>query len=62
MTKKMVGFNFLHSHPHLEGLLKVDAEHVIVDRKDWEEVVYYLQSRSEEVEKIGKQEQLIETE
>lgn len=53
MTKKMAGFNFLHRHSHLEGLLKVDAEHVIVDRKDWEEVVYYLQSHSQEVEKIG---------
>ncbi len=29
--------NFLHNHPKLEESLELDNNHVIVDRKDWEE-------------------------
>ena len=36
---------FLHRHPGKETELKLDSDHVIVDKEDWErtrkEVVYY---------------------
>jgi len=33
---KSGGYNFLHSHPNTERILKIDTGHVIVDRDDWE--------------------------
>lgn len=51
---KKVGYNFLHTHPQTETSLNVDAEHVIIDRKEWEEVVDYFHQYPEEVEKLGK--------
>jgi len=52
--KKQVGFNYLHRHSTTEQQLGVDSEHVIVDRKDWEEVVNYFHDNPEEVEKLEK--------
>ena len=52
--KKKVGFNYLHRHTQTETSLNVGAEHVIVDRKEWEEVVDYFHQYPEEVEKLGK--------
>lgn len=51
---KKVGYNFLHTHPQTEKSLKLDEKHVIVDRKEWEEVVDYFHQYPEEVEKLGK--------
>ena len=33
MSKK---HEFLHNHPNTEQMLKVDRNHVIVDKEDWE--------------------------
>lgn len=52
--KKVIGFNYLHRHSQTEASLNVDSEHVIVDRKEWEEVVDYFYQYPEEVEKLGK--------
>lgn len=54
INKKIVGFNYLHQHPQTETSLNVDIDHVIVDRKDWKEVVDYFKQYPEEVEKLGK--------
>ncbi len=48
------GFNYLHRHPQMEQSLNVDAKHVIVDRKDWEEVVNYFHQYPEKVKGLGK--------
>ena len=50
--KKLVGFNYLHRHPQMENDNDISANHVIVDRKDWEEVVNYFHIHPEEVVKI----------
>ena len=50
--KKLVGFNYLHRHSKLEADCNLDSNHVIVDRKDWEEVVNYFHIHPEEVVKI----------
>jgi hypothetical protein len=34
-----VGQNFLHSHPHMEQSYVIPLDHVIVDRKEWEQVI-----------------------
>lgn len=36
---KIYGKNYLHSHLDLEEKLGVGKDHVIIDRKDWEEIV-----------------------
>ena len=28
---------FLHNHPMMEKVFNIDQDHVVVDRKDWEE-------------------------
>lgn len=53
--KNIMGFNYLHNHPIMEKKLNVDNEHVIVDRKDWEDVVDYMYQHLEETQKfLGK--------
>jgi len=32
-----MNYNFLHNHPNTEKHLNLDEDHVIVDKKDWEE-------------------------
>lgn len=41
MAKKHMGRNYLHNHPLMEKELNVPKDHVIVDRKDWEEVIKF---------------------
>jgi len=38
-SKKIIGVNFLNRHPGMESRLNVPDDHVIVDKKDWEEIV-----------------------
>lgn len=52
--EKLIGFNYLHRHTVTEKILNVDSEHVIIDRKDWEEVVDYFHNNPDEVKKIGE--------
>ena len=51
---KLVGGNYLHRHPNTEQALNLDSEHVIVDHKDWKEVVDYFLDYPDEVQKLGK--------
>jgi UDP-N-acetylmuramate-alanine ligase len=51
---KRVGFNYLHSHPTTERMLNVDSDHVIVDRKEFEEVINYFYQYPNEIKKLGK--------
>lgn len=60
MKRKILGVNYLHSHPRLEKALLLDSEHVIVDREDWEEVVDYFHRNPETVGRIGKIPKLFE--
>ena len=39
---KIIGVNFLNSHRHMEGAYNIPSDHVIVDRKDWEETINFL--------------------
>ena len=50
--KKQIGFNYLHRHPQMEGDNDIDSKHIIVDRKDWEEVVNYFHKYPEQIDKI----------
>lgn len=54
----LVGYSlgFLHSHPGMERQLKIDTDHVIVDRDEWERVVLYLNSHYDVKESIIKNE------
>lgn len=51
---KRAGYDYLHSHREMEKQLNVPADHVIVDRKDWEEVVRFLMKNPNLVESINK--------
>lgn len=44
MKQKKIGVNFLHRHIATEMRLGVPKDHVVVDKKDWELVVDYLNS------------------
>ena len=44
--KELGKLNFLHQHPSLQEKLKLDINHLIVDRKDWEEVILLLEGRN----------------
>jgi len=51
---KQIGLDYLHTHPTTQRMLSVDDEHVIVDRKDYEEVIRFLieiqhQTKAEEL-------------
>lgn len=49
--EKVPGFNYLHRHTKLEEVLNLDSDHVIVDKKDWEEVVILLQRMNNKLPK-----------
>jgi len=51
---KIIGFNYLHTHRHLEDLHELDEEHCIVDRKDLREIQKFFHDNPELVEWIGK--------
>ena len=51
--KRIVGQNYLHPHPHMEEKLEI-GEHVIVDKKDWQDIVRFFNSHPELVSEIGK--------
>jgi hypothetical protein len=40
--KRKPGINFLHEHKKMQSQLHIDDEHVIIDRKDWLQVLSYL--------------------
>jgi hypothetical protein len=40
--KKILGYNWFHTHPNLERKLGVGNEHVIVDKDEYLAVLYYI--------------------
>lgn len=54
MKKKIVGFNFLHQHPGMQTEMKIDDNHVIVDKKQWEEVVDFFNLNMRLAVKLGE--------
>jgi len=56
--EKLVGLNYLHRHTQTEKILNVDSEHVIIDRKDWEEVVEYFHNNPDEIKKLTESKSL----
>ena len=53
MNKKIIGVNYLHRHPEMEGQKKIDNDHVIIDKKDWQAVVDVFQRNINLIFKIG---------
>lgn len=45
MAKKIIGVNYLHTHDHTEYKLGIDNSHIIVDKKEYEEVIKFFQQR-----------------
>jgi len=41
---KLIAVNFLHQHKLQQGSKNVDSDHVIVDKEDWEEVVWFFKN------------------
>lgn len=52
--QKVVGVNFLHTHPRMERVAGVDLEHVVVDKKDWEEIRDFFSKRPELSKELGE--------
>jgi len=54
MSKKNIGINYLHRHTKMEEMLKIDDNHVIIDKRDWQDVVDVFQRNRDLVDLIGK--------
>jgi len=54
MNEKKIGKNYLHTHPMKENEVNLDDGHVIVDRKELEEVQQFFIDNQELVDYIGK--------
>jgi len=53
MKKKIIGHNFLHTHPITEKQLGLDDNHVIVDKNELDEVINFFNDYPEQIDKIG---------
>jgi hypothetical protein len=42
--KKIIGYNFLHSHPNLEKALELNPNHSIVDSEDYNLVINFFRN------------------
>jgi hypothetical protein len=51
---RIVGQNYLHMHPHLEEKLGIEEDHVIVDKKDWLEIVKFFNDHPQFIAELGK--------
>lgn len=54
MVEKITGANWLHTHPELEKILKCPIDHVIVDRKDYEQALEVLKGLPQPLVKTAK--------
>ncbi len=52
MAIKIIGVSYLEQHTGMQKTLGVPEDHVIVDKKDWEEVVLYMQQHPEVFTKV----------
>jgi len=53
MKKKIIGYNFLHTHPVTEKNIGLDGNHVIVDKSELNDVINFFNDYPELVNKIG---------
>ncbi len=44
---KVLGYNYFHTHPKMEKMLKVDNDHVIIDKNEYYEVLESLKNSTE---------------
>ncbi len=51
--KKVIGKNYLHTHPLKEIAKGVDSEHCIVDKKELQEVQKFFEDNPELIQWIG---------
>ena len=50
MAKAIImGVNFLHRHLYKEDVLKLEPNHVIVDKQDWEDVLRFFKDHPENI-------------
>lgn len=52
-NKKIIGINFLHTHPYKEKELNIDVEHVIIDKSDLEKIINFFHNNPDEFEKLN---------
>ena len=58
--KKIIpGLNYLHTHPGMEHEKAIDKDHVIVDKKDYDQVIYLLRSNPDLMKEIHKRNRAI---
>jgi len=51
---KILGKNFFETHTQLQKMKEIDSDHVIVDRKDYEQILNFFYDRPVLIEQIGK--------
>lgn len=51
--KKVIGKNYLHTHPMEESAKGIDNEHCIVDKKELQEVQKFFEDNPELIQWIG---------
>lgn len=39
------GVTFLHNHPHMERMVDLPTDHVIIDREEWEKLIVFFNER-----------------
>lgn len=52
--KKIIGKNYLHSHPMDEKAKDIDDDHCIIDKKDLEEIQQFFYDNPSLIQWIGK--------
>ena len=52
--KKVIGKNYLHTHPMEENAKGIDNEHCIVDKKELREVQKFFEDNPELIQWIGE--------
>lgn len=52
MALKIIGVSYLEEHSGMQKKLEVPEDHVIVDRKDWWEIISYFRQHPEAFAKV----------
>lgn len=52
--RKVIGKNYLHTHPREENAKGIDNEHCIVDKKELQEVQKFFEDNPQLIQWIGK--------
>jgi hypothetical protein len=58
IKSRQVGVNFLHNHAGKENILRAQGKltdgHVIVDQRDWEEVIAFFKKKPHLIVELGE--------